>query len=158
VIVPLSSTKHRADSRDELTKAVGLGDVVVRADLEHQHHVDLLTLRAHDDDRHTARRSNRSTDVESGHLGQHEVEEHDVERVVREECECLLPVARDRDFESFAAESNRERVDERFLVFDDEDTHAMFAWLLLRHCWLSGSSKVKVEPSPSRESTSTVPP
>src|ERR1035441_7303746 len=57
LIRSLTSTKYGANTSDEFTEPVGLGDVVVGAHFEHQHHVDLFTLGAHDDDRHVARRA-----------------------------------------------------------------------------------------------------
>ena len=74
VVRVLAPAQDRANARDEFSQPVGLGDVVVSADLEHQDHVDLFALGAHDDDGHVARSANRAADVETGHFGQHQVE------------------------------------------------------------------------------------
>ena len=52
-LLPRAGTaEHRADARHQLTQAKGLGDVVVRAQLEPQHAIHLLAPRGQHDHRH----------------------------------------------------------------------------------------------------------
>jgi len=123
-------------ARDQFAQSIGLRDVVVGAHFEHEYRVDLFTLRAHDDDRHLAARADLAADVESRHLGQHEIEQHEVEGLLREERDGLLAVARDGDVEALAVETDRQRVDERLLVLDEQEVDALVARSLLA---ISGS-------------------
>ena len=106
---------------------VGLRDVVVGADLEHQDHVDLFALCAHDDDGHVAREPDVTAHVKSRFLRQHEIEEDNVEVAFFEERETLLTVGRGRDCEAFALQPDSEGVDKGFFVFDDKNADAWFA-------------------------------
>ena len=61
-----------ADTGKQLARAERLGDVVVGSDLESEHHVDLVVLRAEDDHRHPVPgAADLAADVESGEIGEH---------------------------------------------------------------------------------------
>ena len=113
--------QHRADPRHELAQPVRLGHVVVRADFEPDHGVDLGTLCGHHDDRHlgrgpqlagrhrcrTASGSITSSSTRSG-----------LTRV--EQLERLHAVERHLDPETLPLEPDGQRLDEGLLVLDDQ--------------------------------------
>jgi hypothetical protein len=73
----LAPAQHCAHAQRELARAEWLGDVVVRADLEAHHPVDLVGARGEHDDRDLAQR--RVGAQVATHLGAGEVREHQVE-------------------------------------------------------------------------------
>ena len=76
---PRAATRGRAHAGDELVHRERLHEVVVRAELERAHAVQLAAARAHDDDRYAdaflARGLDHAPAVE---LGKHQVEHADV--------------------------------------------------------------------------------
>ena len=66
-----------ANPRDELAQSERLRHVVVGADLETDHRVDLGVARRHHDDRHTRSAAELAADVDAGDLRQHDVEQHE---------------------------------------------------------------------------------
>ena len=90
---------HGADTRDELAEAERLDDVVVRPELEADDAVDLLALGGHDDDRHVRPGAQLPADGVAVHVGQPQVEKHEVGLGRRER----LAAGRDaRDLEALA--------------------------------------------------------
>ena len=79
-----------ADPRQQLAWPERLGDVVVGADLETEHDVDLIVLRTQDDHRHPmAGAADLAAHVEAGEVGKHEIEDDDVRMKDLEACQCL---------------------------------------------------------------------
>ena len=50
VVVVAAAPQYRADARDQLTRRVGFGDIVVGPEFEPDHLVDLAVTRRHHDD------------------------------------------------------------------------------------------------------------
>src|SRR5512138_3704163 len=71
--IALSAAQHGFDARHQLAHAERLGDVVVRADLEPDHTVNLFAAGGDHDDRHAAGLAQLAADVQSIYLGDHQV-------------------------------------------------------------------------------------
>src|SRR3954451_12080151 len=71
--------QRRLDPAAELAHREGLGYVVVGADLQPRDLVGLTSLRGQHDDRHLAARAQLAADFDPVQLGQHQVEDHEVE-------------------------------------------------------------------------------
>ena len=179
-----AAAQHRTDPGHQLARGVGLGDVVVGAELQADHLVDLAVLGGQHDHRDVGPRprSWRQTSV-PGQARQHQVEQDEVGAVAVELLEGGRAVVGDGDLEALLAEHVGQRVAERLFVLDDEDAgHAVlsFGWRCAarrpvpagdvavgppparqrraRRCAESGSRRVKVEPWPSTLHTVTSPP
>ena len=169
-VVLRRAAQHRTHSGDQLAQAVGLRDVVVGADLEADHGVDLGALCGDHDDRHRGARPDRAADVDPGQAGEHQVEEHQIGLDHVEEAQRLGPVAGDRHVEALAGQADDEGVDEGLVVLRQEHlgmrgvfglrrrrAHVCFDHTQAAYSGGLGRTRVKVDPSPSRESTSTRP-
>ena len=66
----LRPPQHGLDARDQLARAEGLGHVVVGAELEAEHPVDLLVARRERDHRRLAERPDAPADLEPVDAGQ----------------------------------------------------------------------------------------
>ena len=87
------AAQQRADPRAELADRERLRDVVVRAELEPEHLVELVVARGEHDDRHRARRPQPLADLEPVEPRQHQVEHDQVDRLLGEPPQRLLAVA-----------------------------------------------------------------
>ena len=116
-----AAAQRRPNSGDEFTQSVWLDDVVVGANFETHHRVDLRALRRHHDDRHLALLPNFTTDVGARDFRQHHVKEHDVGSHALEIQQCLSTIARYLHAKTFALESDVERFDEGVFVLNNED-------------------------------------
>src|SRR5438132_2353058 len=118
---PLGAPEHRTDPGDELLRAEGLGEVVVRAELQADELVGLLAAaREHDDgDRRLA--TDRAGDVEAIDLGKPEIEHHEIGPRRAEDGERGPPVVRDLHAEARVLEVVARELDDLRLVVDDED-------------------------------------
>ena len=99
------AAQHGLDAAAELAHRERLGDVVVGAELEAEHLVDLLGLRGEHDDRHGAARADlRGRPRSRRTCGQHHVEHHQVEGVLAQPVERLLAVERRHDVVALLAQ------------------------------------------------------
>ncbi len=112
---------HRAHAGHQLAHSIRLGDVVVGTHLEPDDGVDLGSLGRHHDDRHLRALTQLTAHVDTRHLGQHHVEQHDIGLHQIEAVERLQAVAGHLDPESFTLQPHGERVDETFLVLDEQN-------------------------------------
>src|SRR5262249_13392224 len=115
------AAQQRADTAPELTNREGLGDVVVRAQLEAENLVELFTASGQHDDRHVAAGAEAAADLETVDLRQHQVEHDKVDLLVAEERERLFAVARLHDSEPVALERVGEELLDGILVVDEEN-------------------------------------
>ena len=111
----------RAHPAAELADRERLRDVVVGAELEPEHLVQLVVAGGQHDDRHAARRPQALADLEPVQLRQHQVEHDEVEALLREPRQRLLAVARLDDAEAVALERIGEELLNRVLVVDEQD-------------------------------------
>jgi hypothetical protein len=116
------SAEHRADPREELAQAEGLGDVVVGAYLEPAHLVRLLAARGeHDDGDVETTLAQGAAHVPAAQPGHHQVEHDEVGRLRGGEGERALTVARGEGLISLEAEIVLEASHHLGLVVHDED-------------------------------------
>src|SRR3954451_1260937 len=112
------------DPRAELAHGERLGDVVVGAQLEPDHLVDLLRLRGQHDDRHARASAQPPAHLEPVDVGEHEVEHHEVERLLGEARERLLPVRRRDHLLVVALQGGGQQRLDRHLVVDEQDARS----------------------------------
>ena len=60
------------------------------------------------------------------HLGQHQIEQHEVERLFAEKGDGLLSIASDRHVETLAVEADGQRIDEGLFILDEQNIDALF--------------------------------
>ena len=123
-----AAAQHGADPRDQLARRERLGDVVVGAELEPDHLVDLAVLGGQHDDRDVGALPDRAAHLGARDPGQHQVEQHQVGAVAVEVVERVVAVGGHRDLVPLLAEHVRQGVAERLLVLDDQ--HSGHGWLL----------------------------
>ena len=99
--------EQRPDPAPELADRERLRDVVVRAELEPEHLVELVVARREHDDRHRALGPEPLADLEPVELRQHDVEHDEVDGLGGEEPEGLLAVPGRNDAETVAFERIR---------------------------------------------------
>src|SRR6185436_7778622 len=106
------------------TQAVGFDDVIVRAQLEADDAIDLVALRGdHDDGELAGQRValEATADLDPGHVGQHQVEQHQIGAVLADGADRLAAVAdQDRDVTRLP-EVVGQNLLQVLLVFDDQD-------------------------------------
>ena len=108
------------DAGEELAEAVRLDHVVVGAELETHHPIDLLAAGGDDDDRHARALAQPPADLEAVDVRQAEVEQ---DEVGLGGVQGLLPGRCPLDLEAFSAQPLGERLGDRVFVFDDQDLH-----------------------------------
>ena len=123
-LVERAAAQQRGHAADQLGGRERLRDVVVGAELEPAQQVALGVLRGEHDDRHVAPGADLPARLLARELRQHQVEDHEVDRLVERGVDGGLAVGRDLDLELVALERVREAADERRLVVDDEDAWA----------------------------------
>ena len=105
----------------ELPDQERLRDVVVRAELEPEHLVELVVAGREHDDRHGALGTKSLADLETVDLRQHDVEHDEVDLLLGEPPQRLLAVARLDDAVPVPLERIREERLNRVLVVDEQD-------------------------------------
>jgi hypothetical protein len=120
--VAVGAPEQGLDPAHQLAQAERLGEVVVGAEFEADHLVDLVVARGQDEDRHLgARRAEPAEDLEAVHARQADVEHDEVGRLVDREVEALLAGPRDRDLVALLLQGVLDAARDRVLVLDDQD-------------------------------------
>jgi hypothetical protein len=88
------AAQDHVHSRDQLARAERLCDVIVAADLQPQHAIDLVVARGEKQDRHVGGPSDLPAHFEPVELGHADVEDDEVRSVGGKAGEALLAVAR----------------------------------------------------------------
>ena len=141
--------QHRAHASEELAQREGLGDVVVGAQLEAEHAVDLGAARGEHDHGHVdAAAAELPADVPAAQPGHHDVEQYEVGRVAQGERERVLAVRRRGGLVALEAQVVLEAAHDLGLIVHDQDP---------RHGPFTGSHRVKRLPAPAWLSTVTRP-
>src|SRR5207248_3477790 len=109
----------------ELAHRERLRDVVVRAELEAEHLVELLGLRGEHDDRHRGARAELTADLEAVDLRQHYVEHDEIEVALAEAVERLVAGGRGHYLVAVLAQREREQLLDCMLVVDEEDARGL---------------------------------
>ena len=132
----VGAPEHRLHAAAELAHGERLGDVVVRAELEAEHLVDLLGLGGEHDDRHRCcgRGSDgrRRSRLASGSITSSTTRSKLWPRAALKR---LLPVHGGNNFVALLAQRVREQLLDRLLVVDQEDPGGLW-----RHGWRRGES------------------
>src|SRR5438105_3897564 len=115
--------ENRLHARDDLGQAERLRHIVVTAGTERVHLVLHRVLGGEEEDRRLeALLAQAAADLDPFDVRQHPVEDDQVGLEVANDAEGVPPVARLADVEALVAERGRDRVDDRALVVDDEDS------------------------------------
>jgi hypothetical protein len=110
------------DPAHELAQPERLREVVVGAQLEADHLVDLVVAGGEDEDgRLRSGRPQAPQDLESVHPGQPDVEDDEVGSLVRRELEALFAGSRDRNLVALLLECVLDAPGDGELVLDDEN-------------------------------------
>ena len=121
------AAEQRADPQDQLAHAERLDHVVVGADLEADHAIDLLALRRAHDHRDVAGAlvlAQLAADLGARQIGQHQIEhDHVGQRVGGRAGEALSAAVREPHREALRAQVVLERGGEVDLVLDDQYEH-----------------------------------
>ena len=115
------AAQERPDAAPELPDRERLRDVVVGAELEPEHLVELVVAGREHDDRHGALGAQALADLEPVELREHDVEDDEVDGLLAEALERLLAVARRHDAEAVALERIGQKLLDGLLVVDEED-------------------------------------
>ena len=115
------AAQRRLHAAAELAQRERLGDVVVGAELEPEHLVDLLGLGGEHDDRHRRARAHAPAHLEPVEAGHHHVEHDEVERRLAEARERLAAVGGLHDLVAVLAQRVGEQRLDRLLVVDEQD-------------------------------------
>ena len=115
------SPQQRPHATTELADRERLGDVVVGAELEPEHLVELVVAGGEHHDRHRAPRSQLLADLQPVDLRDHHVQHDQVDILGVETRERLVAVPRLDDPVSVAFERIREELLNRLLVVDEQD-------------------------------------
>jgi hypothetical protein len=142
----LAKSTDRLHAAAELPHREGLGDVVVRAQLEPEHLVELLGLGREHDDRDRALRAQLPAHVEAVHLREHHVEHDEVELTLLEALQRLPPGGRGNHFVPLLAERIGEERLDGLLVVDQKDPRRF-----TRHLPGLNNRKCRLERSLGRE-------
>jgi hypothetical protein len=111
----------RVDARGQLADLEGLGNVVVRADLERHDDVHGIGAGGEDDDRHLDTRSAEpAAYVKAGHSGKAEVEKDEVDVALLGEAQPFGAVLGELQAEAMLLSHRGEDVAHRRVIVDDE--------------------------------------
>ena len=111
----------RTDAGDELTRFERLGDVVVRAGFQAQHHVDGVGLGREHDDRHGGFLADLLADIHAAHAREHEVQQNQVRLVFTERGDRLEAVDDGLCFKPFSLQHDGQHLGDRGVIVHDED-------------------------------------
>ena len=116
--------QHGLQPGRQLARRERLRDVVVGADLEAEHAVDLLVARGQHHDREIGAVADLAADVEAVDARQADVEDDDADLVAAELGERVLAGAHPQHAVAVRAEVAANQLADRELVLDDEDEWA----------------------------------
>src|SRR6185503_11157028 len=123
--VAVGPPQERPDPAHQLAQRVGLRQVVVGAELQPDHLVDLVIAGGQDEDRRLgAGRAEPAEDLEAVHARQPHVEDDQVGRLIRREVEAFLATLGDRDLVPLLLEGVLDSAGNGELVLDDQDRGA----------------------------------
>ena len=143
------AAQRGAQAREELVHGEGLGHVVVGARVEGRDLDRLGVARRQHHDRHRAPAPERRRDADAVHVGETEVEDHDVGVLARGEVETFASRCGEHDRVVVRLQEDAQRAPQRRFVFDHED---------LAHVGATRKTKVMVVPPPGVSSNCSSPP
>jgi hypothetical protein len=114
--------EHRLYPRHQLTDAEGFGQVVVGAELQAEHAVELGGLGRRHQDRHVARPGAQAlADLQAVQAGQHQVEDHQVVGLRLSLRQASGAVEGEADLATQVGQVQADQLGDVAVVFDDED-------------------------------------
>ncbi len=147
----IKPAQHGADAGHQLEVVERLADVVVRTGLQPAHLVNRLVAGGEHDDRHGAERANLAQHAVAVHVGEADVEQHEVRSLRLDARQRIGSVVglEDLDVAPLQLEAEANRAADLRVVVDQQQLH------FRGHSTLA---VVKVLPLPTSLSTSMVPP
>ena len=120
--VAVRPSEQGLDPAEQLAKAVRLRQVIVRAELEADHLVDLVVPRREHEDRHLAAgRADPTQDLEAIDARKADIEHDQIRRLARGDLQPLFAGARDPDVVALLLERVLDAARDRIFVLDDQD-------------------------------------
>jgi hypothetical protein len=116
----LYSTKVRTNASGELFGLERFGDVIVGTRFQTSHNVEAVFLGSDDNDRYIARLANGSTDIETAHIRQLQVNKHQRGLVVDERLETIGSVPGLADLIALVFEDHFQHHSNVVVIFDGE--------------------------------------
>ena len=120
VVGVAAAPEHGAHPGDQLARRERLGHVVVGAEFQPDHLVDLAVLGGQHDHRHVGPIAQRPAHLAARQARQHQVEQDQVGAGPVERLERVGAGRADRDLEALLAQQVRDGVAERVLVLNDQ--------------------------------------
>jgi hypothetical protein len=129
--------QHGANAPEQLAGTEGLGQIVVRADLEADDAIDLIAERRQHDDRQVGRRAQLAADFKTALARQHEIEHDEIVALAREGAARLLPIGDGGRGEAVLLEEVTQQRANFAIVVDDENVrrsgHGATSWSCQRY-------------------------
>ena len=122
---PFGAPQHRLDARDELGRRERFGHVVVGAELEPEHAVDLAVAGGEEDHGDRRRLPKPAAHLEAVDVGEPDVEHDEARPVLADRLDAVLAGGGLHDPEALAAEVELDQVGDVGLVVDDENGAAL---------------------------------
>ena len=113
--------QRRADARQQLHRAEGLGEIVVRPHVERGRLVKLRAARRDDDDRHPAPRTDGADDLTAVHVRQTEIQQQQIRAVRGDHLQRRPAVGREQRLVIVTAQRRLQVFADAGIVLDDDD-------------------------------------
>ena len=113
--------QRRADAREQLHRAEGLGQVVIRAHVERRRLVDLRAAGRDDDDRHPAPGAHGADDLAAVHIRQTEIQQQHIRAVRGDHLQRGLAVGREQRVILMGAQRRLQIFADAGVVLNDDD-------------------------------------
>jgi hypothetical protein len=140
-LIPAAAAPHDgSDPRRELAGREGLDDVVVSAELEPEHPIDLLAPGREHHDRDIGLLADLPCEISAVSIGKHHVEQHEIGRLPSEGLTRAGERGRDLGLEPITLEAFREWFPDGLFVFDQKDTGPHGPMVLVDLSFLTGDS------------------
>ena len=117
--------QHSPQTADQLSRAEGLCDVIVRPLFERAHHAVLVAARREDDDGRVTGLAHRAAHLVAAAVGQAEVDERGVECTLHDPFPRLRGGRGRLDRPSLGAQQRCERPGDDLFVFDEKHVHTV---------------------------------
>src|SRR6185503_7201541 len=150
----LDAAEDGPDAGDELARREGLGQVVVAAQLEADDAVDLLAAGREEEDRDPVVLPDPPADLEAVDLGQHHVEDDEIDAALLHRLERGRAALHRGDGEALLLERVQEDLTDARLIIDDQDVLVH----VLSDTKLSSPPMAAPSPSTRAQTSETIPP
>jgi hypothetical protein len=131
MLLRLHAAQHRSDTGGQLAWVARFGYIVIRTEFQPDDPIAVLAPRGEHDYRHRAGSANGFEDVDSVLTRQHDIENHQIRRTLRDGLNTSFAIVHGLDFESFLRQIIHEQIAKFLIVVNHQELG--FA---LRHCIL----------------------